>query len=106
MPYRVILTEKAETDVDLILKWFSDHRATDAGASWFRQLLIRLDTLEENPERCPLPAESAVIERDLRELLLGRGRYKYRLLFDVVGRTVRVLRVWHGARQSITREEV
>lgn len=32
MAYRVILTDKAEADVDSVLKWFRDQQATDAGA--------------------------------------------------------------------------
>ncbi len=106
MQYRVMLTDKAEADVESVLKWFSDQRATDAGGRWFAQLMIRLDTLEQHPERCSLAAESEDLGEEVRELLVGRRRYKYRLLFRITGRTVQILRVWHGSRDAITREEI
>lgn len=62
MAYRVILTDKAEADVDSVLKWFLDQQATDAGGRWFAQLMAKLDTLENHPERCALAAESEEIE--------------------------------------------
>lgn len=106
MLYRVFLTHKAEADVASILKWFADQRATDAGGRWFAQLLVKLETLEQHPERCPLADESEAIGEPIRQLLLGRGRYKYRLLFRITGKTVQLLRVRHGSRDAITREQI
>jgi plasmid stabilization system protein ParE len=68
--------------------------------------MARLDTLENHPERCALAAESEDVGEEIRELLLGRRRYKYRILFTVSGKTVTILRVWHSSRDSITREEL
>jgi len=31
MQYRVLLTDKAEADVESVLEWFSDQQATDPG---------------------------------------------------------------------------
>lgn len=49
MAYRVGLTDKAEADVESMLKWFHDQQATDAGGRWYAQLMARLDTLENHP---------------------------------------------------------
>jgi plasmid stabilization system protein ParE len=106
MAYRVVLTDKAEADVESALKWFHDQRATDAGGRWYAQLMARLDTLEKHPERCSLAAESEDVGEEIRELLLGRRRYKYRILFKISGGTVTILRVWHGSRNSITRDDL
>ena len=106
MAYRVVLTDKAEADVESVLKWFHDQQATDAGGRWYAQLMARLDTLENHPERCALSAESEDVGQEIRELLLGRRRYKYRILFTVSGKTVTILRVWHSSRDSITREDL
>ncbi|MEZ6064124.1 MAG: hypothetical protein R3B90_00095 [Planctomycetaceae bacterium] len=72
MQYRVMLTDKAEADVESVLKWFSDQRATDAGGRWFAQLMAKLDTLEQHPERCSLAVESEDLGEEIRELLVGR----------------------------------
>ena len=106
MQYRVMLTDKAEADVESVLKWFCDQRATDAGGRWFAQLMTRLDTLEQHPEGCSLAAESKDLDEEIRELLVGRRRYKYRLLFRITDKTVQILRVWHSSRDAITREQI
>lgn len=106
MPYRVMLTVKAEADVASILKWFQDQQATDAGGRWFAQLMAKLETLESHPERCAVAIESADVGQEIREILLGQRRYKYRILFRVSGKTVTILRVWHGSRNTITRDEL
>ncbi len=106
MPYRVVLTDKAEADVESVLKWFCDQRATEAGGRWYAQLMDKLDTLENHPERCALAAESEDVGQEIREILLGRRRYKYRILFRISGKSVVILRVWHGSRDSITRADI
>ena len=106
MPYRIVLTDKAEADVESVLCWFHDQRAAAAGGRWFAQLIAKLDTLESHPERCALAAESDAVGQAIRELLLGRKQYKYRILFSISGKTVSILRVWHGARDAITRDEL
>jgi len=106
MAYRVVLTDKAEADVESVLKWFCDQRATDAGRRWYAQLIAKLHTLENHPERCPLAAESEDVCQEIREPRLGKRRHKYRILFKISRRSVVILRVWHGARNSITRDDV
>lgn len=106
MAFRVVLADRAEADVEAVLKWFSDQRATEAGGRWFTQLMARLDTLEQYPTRCALAPESEELGQEIRELLLGRRRYKYRLLFRIVGNTVQILRVWHSSRDSVTRDDL
>lgn len=44
-------------------------------------MMAKLDTVETHPERCSLAAESGDVGEAIRELLLARKRYKYRLLF-------------------------
>jgi plasmid stabilization system protein ParE len=106
MAFRVVLTVKAEADVDAVLKWFSDRRVRDAGGRWYGQLIAKLGTLENHPERCALAAESEDLGQEIRELLLGRRRYRYRILFKITDETVVILRVWHGARDAITGEDL
>lgn len=106
MSYRVVLTDKAEADVETVLKWFHDHQATEAGGRWFAQLMSKLDTLETRPDRCSVAGESDDIGIEIREILLGRRQYKYRLLFRITDKTVLILRIWHSSRDSITREQL
>ncbi|MCA9218762.1 MAG: type II toxin-antitoxin system RelE/ParE family toxin [Planctomycetales bacterium] len=106
MPYRVLITAKAEADVEVVLRWFRDQRAARAGKRWFNQLMAKLDALESDPERFPVAPESAEIAVEIREFLLGRKQSRFRVLFRIDGQTVTILRLWHGARDSITRRDV
>ncbi|MCY2964014.1 MAG: type II toxin-antitoxin system RelE/ParE family toxin [Planctomycetota bacterium] len=106
MKYQVLISASAEQDVDRILAWFREQSATVAGGRWMRELLKRVTTLEMNPERCTLASESEDIGREIRELLFGKRRGRYRILFEIRGRKVLILRLWHGARGEFTDEDM
>ena len=106
MKYRVRLTEKAEQDVSDALVWFREQSAVEAGSRWFARLMAHVDTLETMPERCGMAAESKDLGLEIRELHLGRRRGTYRLLFEIRGETVYILRVWHSARDAVSRDDL
>lgn len=54
----------------------------------------------------PVAAESHEIGEEIREALLGRGRYKHRMLFNVRGNIVTILRVWHSSRDAVPRDDL
>lgn len=106
MSYRIHLTEKALADIEVVLHWLHEQGATAAGQRWFSSLWKTLDTLESDPERCSTAAEAEDIGRDIRELLFGKRRGVYRILFEVRGRTVHILRVWHSARETVSIDDL
>lgn len=106
MKFQVRLTAKAEQDIGGVLAWFQEQSAESAGARWFAQLMARITTLESHPERCGLAAEAEDLGLEVRELAFGRRRGRYRLLFQIQGRTVFILRVRHSARDAISRDDL
>jgi plasmid stabilization system protein ParE len=92
--------------MDSVLQWFGDQSAESAGAKWVAQILTAIDTLESLPERCGLALESVDIGVEVRELLVGRRRAKYCVLFQIRERTVHVLRVRHSARDFIEKRDL
>jgi plasmid stabilization system protein ParE len=104
--YRVHISDKAEADVDGVLAWFQTQSATKASERWFAALWKCIDTLEASPERCPLTDEAEDVGLEIRQLLFGRSRVKYRILFEVRGNTVHILRVWHSARDALRGEDL
>ncbi len=106
MAYRIFLTAKAESDVALVLAWFSDQRATAAGGRWLAGLQSKIDTLATKAERCNVALESEEIDEEIRELIYGKGRFKHRLLFRIAGQTINILRVWHSSRDVISRDDM
>lgn len=106
MKYSVVLTDKAETDVESVLMWFRDQRAIRAGTRWLADLMSRLAALESNPDRCRLAEESEDVHERIFELSFGSKRFKHRLLFRIVGQTVQIIRVWHSSRDRVNPQDL
>jgi hypothetical protein len=57
------------------------------------------------PKRCPLARENKYFSQEIRQILYGRGRNSYRILFTIVeGKdvsTVRILHIRHAAQQTL-----
>ncbi len=103
--YRVRLTAKAQADVESVLRWFYEERATAAGERWFRRLMAKIDALGIDPQRGSVAAESEEAGLEIRELLLGKRQNVYRIIFQIDGQIVHILRVWHGARDRLTPDD-
>lgn len=106
MTYHVELTAKAEWDVESVLRWFHEQRATTAGGRWLKQLMARIATLERHPERCRLADEADELGIELRELLFGKRHGTYRILFVVEAETVSILHIRHAARSALSRRDL
>jgi plasmid stabilization system protein ParE len=104
--FEVRLSHKAERDVAHVLAWYRAQRATAAGGRWLSRLLGRIRRLESNPDRCPLAAESEELGVEVRELYVGKRSGQHRILFKLRGRTVNVLRIWHSARDAVSRDDL
>jgi plasmid stabilization system protein ParE len=100
--YRVRLSEKAERDIEGVLRWFVTNDAERAAATWLAGLLAKIDTLRNMPNRCAVASESAELDVELRELLFGNRNNKYRILFAVEGSDVHVLHIRRGTRDFVS----
>jgi plasmid stabilization system protein ParE len=104
--YRVKISLNALTNAEAILRWFHEQQADVAGARWYAALLSKIDTLETQPQRCVLAEESAELGIELRQLLFGRRRGVYRILFTIEGTTVQILHIRHAARDALSLEDL
>ena len=68
--------------------------------------MTAIDSLETMPERCGQASEATDVGLDIREFLFGKRHGTYRVLFQIDGRTVYILRVWHSARDAVSRDDV
>jgi plasmid stabilization system protein ParE len=105
MPHLVRLTRRALADVEAGVAYRAQRSAT-AAARWRAGLLARLADLEQSPDRCPLADEAADLGLQLRELLYGRRRNVYRILFAIDGQTVNILRLRHAAQDRLAPGDV
>jgi len=61
------------------------------------------------PKRCPIARENEYFTNEIRQLLYGKGRNLYRILFTIVEgeniSTVRILHIRHAAQQTLGMSE-
>jgi plasmid stabilization system protein ParE len=104
--YQVRFSIKAEQDVAAVLSWHYERVAVASGERWLAQLMARIAALETHPERCALAAEAKNIGVEVRELLLGTRRNTHRILFQISGPVVDILRIRHTARDVLSRGDL
>jgi plasmid stabilization system protein ParE len=102
MNYQVIILPEAEQEADAAFRWIAE-AAPEAAVAWLQGLRAAIGTLSDYPRRCPLALENAFFAEEIRQLLYGRRRYVYRVLFEVRDeeQTVYILHVLHGARDYL-----
>jgi plasmid stabilization system protein ParE len=99
--HRIIFTPRARADAVEAFRWIADQSPT-AAVRWYAGLEKVIATLEQDPERHPIAEdESEQFGFTMRQLLYGRRRGVYRILFSVEGETVYLHSVRHTARGPI-----
>ena len=97
MSHSVRISARALAEVDEAVEWLAA-RSPAAAARWLEQLGQAMRSLENNPKRCGLAPDCSWYPGELRQLLHGKRRGVYRILFEVQGDTVYILRVRHSAQ--------
>ena len=110
MAYRVKLTQPAEADAYAAFEHIRE-LSPQSAEKWLRGLFEAVSTLEEMPSRCAIIPEAEELDLPLRQLLYGKRSGIYRIIFNIQelseeGPRVRVLRIWHGARDEIRAEDI
>jgi hypothetical protein len=63
---------------------------------WYSGLLQAIESLSHFPKRCPLAGEDKLFSQEIRQLLYGRGRSSYRILFTILeGQSLSTVRIFH-----------
>lgn len=104
MTYHVITLPGAEEEIVEAAAWISRQTDTDTAADWIAGLQTAMASLAQLPFRCPLAPENDRFEREIRQLLHGRGRQQYRILYTVQGEAVFILHVRHATRSYLDSE--
>ncbi len=95
MSYRVEIASVAEAEIDSAFLRLSQVISPKKARNWHQGLLKTIESLSQMPKRCPLARENKYFSQEIRQLLYGRGRNTYRILFTVIEEseifTVRIL---------------
>jgi plasmid stabilization system protein ParE len=102
MTYRVLVTEKAQQDLESACAWWAQNRSHEQAQRWYAGFAAAIRSLAQEPERHPRAQESESSALELRQLHYGLGRRRtHRAVFVVRENMVVVLRVRHLAQDQI-----
>lgn len=102
MRYRVEIAASAKADIRERALWLAERASPNAAAHWLAGLHKVMSTLEKQPRRCPLIAESHKFSVELRELLHGRSKFgKHRIIFTIEADVARILYIRHSAQDEL-----
>lgn len=105
MNYRVVITENAKSNLRAYYLRAAQHAPLTA-ARWLNRFEQSIATLSADPQRCALAAGSAVVESEIHQLLVGKRRRVFRVLFTIIGDDVQVLHIRRGAMDTATSDEL
>ena len=105
MAFQVEITPIAEAQIDLAYQWYRE-RNPEFADRWFRGLMNAIATLQDKPRRCSLAIEHEIFSEEVRQLLYGKSKNIYRVLFTIRDQRVFVLYLRHIAQAPLTVEDL
>jgi plasmid stabilization system protein ParE len=88
--FRIEFTDTARAEIDESFEWGIREWGSAAARRWFQNLRAQTRTvLAHFPLSQPIAPESIDLNREIRQMIFGR----YRVLFEIEGRRVRVLHI-------------
>lgn len=91
MTYRVIIEPTAERGIRDAVRWITGRFSPKMATRWYNGLIKKVDSLKSQPKRCPIAAENDKFTEEIRELLHGKRRNIYRIIFSIRNDSVHVL---------------
>ncbi len=82
MTFQVEITPIAEAQIEQAYRWYRE-RNPEFADRWFRELMNTIATLQEKPQRCALAVEHEIFPEEVRQLLYGKAKNVYRVLFAI-----------------------
>lgn len=105
MKYKILISSVAEAETDQIFLSISQRVSQEKAKEWYKGLLKTIQSLETMPKRCALARENKQFSQEIRQLLYGKGRNTYRIIFTVIENQessfVRILHVRHAVQQNL-----
>ncbi len=105
MQYLIVVHRRARADV-LQVYTRAVGNAPITAEKWLARLQRKIQTLQNNPQRCSFAAEDHKVAVPLFELLFGRSPNVFRVIFTIDGQKVRLLRFLRAQRRPLSRQQV
>jgi plasmid stabilization system protein ParE len=105
MTYRIEVSSVAEAEADRAFLQLSQVASPEKARQWYAGLLVAIASLAQMPKRCSLAHENEYFSQEIRQLIYGKGRNLYRVLFTILENgeisTVRILHIRYGKQQTL-----
>ena len=99
MRFEIQLTDRFITHLEEISDYIARSSPRNA-LQWIENVERQLLKLETFPERHPPARETDAHDLPLRQMLYGKGRCRYRIIFSIDGSMVTVLDIRHSSRED------
>lgn len=100
MIYHVEISVPALLELEDAYLWVAA-RAPRNVDRWYGRLMKAIESLNQLPTRCGLAPENDAFDVEIRQLLFGKRRGVFRILFTISGDRVRILHVVRGSRRFL-----
>ena len=105
MKYHIEISSIAEAEADKAFLHLSQITSLAKANQWYSGLLKAIESLSQMPSRCSLARENQYFSQNIRQLLYGKRRNSYRILFTILEgqniSTIRILHIRHSSQQTI-----
>lgn len=105
MTYLIEISSVAEAEADSAFLLLSQMTSPEKAREWYEGLLKAIESLSAMPKRCPIARENQYFSKEIRQLLYGKGRNSYRIIFTIAEgedvSAVRILHIRHAAQQTL-----
>jgi plasmid stabilization system protein ParE len=100
MIYDVVIEAPAKDEIERAYLWLAA-KSPRAAWRWQEGLELAIASLARFPERCSIAPEYEALGLHVRQLLYGKRRGVYRILFTIKEHSVHILHVRHAARDNL-----
>ncbi|MBW4690864.1 MAG: type II toxin-antitoxin system RelE/ParE family toxin [Lyngbya sp. HA4199-MV5] len=105
MKYHLEISSVAEAEADRAFLQLSNLTSPVKASQWYTGLLQAIESLSQMPKRCSLARENEYFSQGIRQLVYGKGRNSYRILFTILEgqatSTVRILHIRQAIQQTL-----
>jgi len=98
MKYRIVILPSAKADIKEVSRWMRQY-SREKAIAWVDGIEEAIRSLDAFPARCAIVPLGGVFSEEIRQLLYGKGREKYRIIFTIQDDVIFVLRVLHTAQE-------
>lgn len=105
MKYKIEISSLAQSEADQAFLWILKFSSPEKACQWYEGLLKAIFSLSKMPKRCLLARENDYFSLEIRQLLYGKGKKSYRILFTILDNQelpiVRILHIRHSSQLTL-----